>query len=198
MPRPKTHSPTSLTDSALAVFWTSGFFATSMDDLVRATGVSRHGIYGDFGGKRALFLACFQRYQDLVVTPAFAAVERPGAGLTEIRGYFEFQIAAAEQSGLPGPGCFVANMATEVAPHDTDVRDKVREHNDRLKAGFASAVWNALSPSHSMDDAEISDVAQSILVFATGLWSMSRIVSSADDLRGAVASFMLSLERRLA
>ncbi|MEM6902905.1 MAG: acetate--CoA ligase family protein, partial [Pseudomonadota bacterium] len=44
--------------------------------------------------------------------------DRPPADLDAIAQYFETQISAAEQAGLPGPGCFVANAATEVAPHD--------------------------------------------------------------------------------
>ena len=51
-----------------------------MEDLVKATGVSRHGIYSDTGGKRDLFLETFAIYQREVVSPAFAAVEADGAG----------------------------------------------------------------------------------------------------------------------
>ncbi|MCF4167472.1 TetR/AcrR family transcriptional regulator [Zavarzinia compransoris] len=195
MPRTKSHTPHSLADDALAVFWNAGFGATSMDDLVRATGVSRHGIYGDFGGKRALFLACFDRYQDLVVTPAFAAVERPGAGLAEISAYFEHQIGAAEALGLPGPGCFVANAATEVAPHDAGVREKVAQHNDRLRRGFANALRAGAGPAP--DDRMIARLAETALVFATGLWSLSRVADTAGGLRQAAADFIAALERML-
>ena len=89
-----------------------------MGDLVEATDVSRHGIYSTFGSKKEAFLACFERYQNRVFSPAFNAVERADADLKSIAAYFEFQISQGEIAGLPGPGCFVANSATEVAPHD--------------------------------------------------------------------------------
>jgi len=197
MPRPKTHTADTLADRALTVFWSRGYNATSMDDLVRATKVSRHGIYSDFGGKRELFLACFQRYQELVVSPAFEAVERPGAGLSEIANYFEHQIARAEEGGLPGPGCFVANAATEAAPHDGDVLKQVEAHNDRLRRGFSAALKNALPEGMARDGAEIERLAETVLIFATGLWSLSRVTASADRLRKAARTFLSSLERQL-
>lgn len=79
MPRQTSFTTSQLTDRALEHFWSHGFHASSMDDLVKATGVSRHGIYTAFGGKKALFLACFDHYQQAVVTPAFRLVEAPNA-----------------------------------------------------------------------------------------------------------------------
>ena len=172
-------------------FWVSGYHATSLDDLVAATRVSRHGIYQAFGGKRALYLACFARYAELVVSPAFAAVEKPRAGLPEIRSYFDHQIAAAEAAGLPGPGCFVANAATEVAPHDTDVATEVARHNGRLAEGFLLAL------QHEAGRAVSRDLALALVIFAAGLWSMSRVEPDAQVLRQAVTAFLDIVERSL-
>ena len=59
------------------LFSSKGYSDTSMEDIVQATGVSRYGIYGDFGSKRGLFAAVFDVYQREVVSPAFARVEWP-------------------------------------------------------------------------------------------------------------------------
>lgn len=185
MPRKRAISRTGLLDRALARFWAHGYAATSVDDLVKATGVSRHGIYSDHGGKKALFLACFDRYADTVVTPAFAQVEATGAGIVAIAAYFEAQIARAEATGLPGPGCFVANSATEVAPHDPAARAFVTAHNDRLRAGFAKAL--------SHDGLTDPALAGATLVFATGLWSLSRVMPDAAPLRASVAAYLSAL-----
>jgi TetR/AcrR family transcriptional regulator, transcriptional repressor for nem operon len=168
-----------------------------MDDLVQATGVSKHGIYSDFGGKRELFLACFDQYQALVVTPAFAVVEKAGANLESIGQYFDAQISLAEEVGLPGPGCFVANSATEVAPHDEDVRSQVHAHNTRLLSGFRHALTNTSSDLRPGRSEEIADLAMTILVFSIGLWSASRNTSDGHSLRRAVKTFLSNIEGRL-
>ena len=187
MPRPNSFTPDLLADRALHHFWVHGFHASSMDDLVKATGVSRHGIYSTFGGKKPLFLACFDRYQQSVVTPAFSAVELPGADLTSVANYFETQIALGEVAGLPGPGCFVANSASEVAPADAEVMAQVEAHNKRLQRGFAAALRTSMS---SHDKSRENDLAQMSVVFTNGLWTMSRSISNADTLRRAVRNFL--------
>lgn len=167
-----------------------------MDDLVKATVVSRHGIYAEFGGKKGLFLACFDRYQELVVTPAFSSVERPGATLADVAAYFETQIALAEDMGLPGPGCFVANAATEMAPHDADVRARVDAHNCRLREGFRNALFTTRTLKTSTDN-DVAEMADALLMFATGLWSMSRVAADAGVLRSSVTAILTSFQRRL-
>ncbi len=192
MPRSKSYQPEALLDGALAQFWRHGYCATSVDDLVRATGVSRHGLYDSHKGKQGLFLACFDHYQQQVVSPAFAQVEADGAGLGEIRRYFLQQIALAEDSGLPGPGCFVANSATEVAPHDDTVRACVQAHNRRLHQGFAQALRNSTSAGTDVDA-----LAGMLVTFATGLWGLSRLTQEASVLRAHVDTMIDLLEGQL-
>lgn len=175
---------------AMRRFWTHGYEATSVHDLVEATGSNRAAIYGAFGGKRALFLACIQTYRELVVTPAFAPVESEGANLVSVAAFFETQISAAEAMGLPGPGCLIANSMTEVAPHDADVQALVDEHFDRLRRGFAGALVNEFPASAKRARA----LGQFLAVSAQGLWSYSRAVTSARPLR-AHADHLISLVR---
>lgn len=161
-----------------------------MDDLVKATGVSRHGIYSSFGGKKALFLACFGRYQQSVVTPAFEAVEAPNANLQNVTDYFERQISLGENVGLPGPGCFVANSATEVAPGDPNVMAEIARHNDRLRQGFASALQNT---APDLEPQRVHELADVMVIFTNGLWTKSRTVSDGDILRNAAQNFLTLL-----
>mgnify|MGYP000916309173 CR=1 FL=1 len=58
MGRPRTFSEPDVVARASAVFARRGFAATSVDDLVRATGVGRASLYGAFGSKDGLFQRC--------------------------------------------------------------------------------------------------------------------------------------------
>ncbi len=165
-----------------------------MDDLVRSTGVSRHGIYKDAGSKRDLYLAGFQTYQDTVVSPIFAGVEAVGADLADIEAYFEAQIALAEAIGLPGPGCHMANAMTETAPHDADVQAAVIAHNARLKTGFL----NALEPQGQyLRSSEREAIADWLVIATQGFWSLSRVIDDGDILRAHVATLMSLLQAKL-
>ena len=190
MPKTSAFTTDELLDKALHQFWVNGYHALSIDDLIKATGLSRHGIYTSFGGKKQLFLACFDRYQDQVVTPAFSVVEASGASLQSIAVYFGYQITRGEAAGLPGPGCFVANSSTEVAPHDDDVMSKVNEHNQRLYNGFYQAISNELAGNAQFTPQTAQELAQIAVTFTNGLWSMSRTVTDAELLRLSVMRFL--------
>ena len=197
MPRQKRHSEDDLIGAAMRQFWEHGFTATSMDQLVGVTGVSRHGIYSAFGGKRDLFLACLETYQQAVVTPAFAVVEDEGAGLLAIADYFEAQINKAEVLGLPGPGCLVANSMTELGPHDADVLDRVNRHNRRLHAGFKKTLAAADKNEPPLSEAVLDDLASLLVTSAQGLWSLSRSVDDALPLRRIATTLLDLLKGRL-
>jgi len=168
-----------------------------MDDLVRSTKVSRHGIYAAFGGKQKLFLACLDAYSQSVVTPAFAEVEQDGADLNSIAAFFEQQIARGEAFGLPGPGCLMTNTMTEAAPHDPMVMRRVAKHNQRLRAGFFNALLNSQGRSSRIADAQVSELALLLQTFAGGLWSYSRTTLHAEELRQAVRVFLELVEERI-
>ncbi len=198
MPRSKSHTQNELVFAAMMQFWRYGYEATSLGDLVNATKVSRHGIYSEFSGKQELFLACLESYKNIVVSPAFAQVEADGAGLKDICNYFEFQISRAEEDGLPGPGCLFANSMTELGPHKSDIQEIINAHNIRLYNGFLNATTHSAKSFHHKTPVIIARELSGILVpFTNGLWSFSRIISEAEELRNIVRNMMNLLEMRI-
>ncbi|MEP1422414.1 MAG: helix-turn-helix domain-containing protein [Erythrobacter sp.] len=184
MPRPRTSPKDEVLRGAMHAFWQNGFEATSMADLVAATGSTRQSIYGDFGNKDGLYRACFALYREEVVQTAVAPLTHEDAGLDGIAGYFETQIARAEAIGLPGPGCLVGNAMTETAPCDKDINALVCQHNDLLAQCFAEALPKRLPP------AKREELSQFLVVAAQGLWAISRVTSCADTLRARAKTIL--------
>ncbi len=65
MGRPREFDEAEVLDRSLALFWTKGFEATSIQDLVEATGVARASLYGAFGDKAGLFGHALRHYETL-------------------------------------------------------------------------------------------------------------------------------------
>src|SRR5271170_4685314 len=59
-------------ERAMVVFWRNGYQATSIQDLVEATGVNRGSLYATFGDKRGLFLAVLDHYAEHIASPMMA------------------------------------------------------------------------------------------------------------------------------
>ena len=116
MARPLQFDPDEVIDRSMHEFWERGYRDTSVDDLVRATGVRPGSLYNAFpGGKRGLFLETLHRYSELVVPEKLGALERPGAGLVELRAYFDGLVR--DLSTPEGRvGCLMVNSAVELAP----------------------------------------------------------------------------------
>jgi AcrR family transcriptional regulator len=62
MGRPKGFSREDVLEKAMPVFWKHGFADTSLQELERATGVNRSGLYTEFRDKEDLFVACLRHY----------------------------------------------------------------------------------------------------------------------------------------
>lgn len=196
MPRQKSHLRNALVENAMRQFWVYGYEATSMDDLVRATGVSRSAIYSDFGGKRDLFLACLSSFQDNSVTPAFADVEAEGAGFAAIEAYVNDGVAEIEKIGLPARGCLMGNTLTELGPHDNEIAKIVRAHYDRLSDGFAQALANESKQSPTNPD--IAQLAGILAVSVQGLWAYTHGTDKITDLRKKAKALIELIELKLA
>jgi TetR/AcrR family transcriptional repressor of nem operon len=61
-------------EAAMQVFWCRGYEATSVQDLVDATGVGRGSLYAAFGSKEGLYLAALDRYREQLAAPMLDAV----------------------------------------------------------------------------------------------------------------------------
>ena len=141
--RPREFDPDEVLDRSMREFWEQGYRKTSVDDLVEATGVRPGSLYNAFpGGKRRLFLEALARYSALVVPEKMGALERPGAGLAELRAYFDGLVR-----DLTTPegriGCLMVNSTMELAAEDSEIGAVVRDHMLRLERSAERALRNA-------------------------------------------------------
>lgn len=142
MARSREFEPEQALQKAMELFWLKGYSNTSMDELVKHTGVSLQGLYTTFGNKKSIFLAALDRYSQTSVAQLLKNLQRPDAGLKEIRGFFQAFVRAAEEPDSKR-GCFMCNTAIEMAPHDRPSRAKVDGHFDRMRSRFCRALKNA-------------------------------------------------------
>src|SRR5437879_13074253 len=144
MPRPREFEPEQVLDSAMPPFRERGYRATSVADLVRATGVKPGSLYAAFpGGKHALLMGSLDRYSKLVVPQKLGELGQPGASVAEIRAYFDGLVRDL-LSPEGRQGCLLVNSAIEKAAEDDEVAAVVRGHLARLERCFTAALRTAI------------------------------------------------------
>jgi TetR/AcrR family transcriptional repressor of nem operon len=129
-------------DKAMHRFWRYGAEATSVQDLVEATGVNRASLYASWADKRGLFLAALAAYDRDVRQAGMeqAAASLPPLGA--IRAILEGLVAQARDPD-GAPGCFLTNTALELAAHDAEVRALVGEGQRQAETLFAGLLESA-------------------------------------------------------
>jgi len=121
--RPRAYDPDVVLEKALEVFWQKGFAATSLDDLVEATGVNRPSLYAGFGDKEALYLKAMERYQRQIAEQLDEVLTCQGCtgGLRGIiRRYFDVMIRAYTGEAQHPLGCaFMCTALTDAPQHES-------------------------------------------------------------------------------
>ena len=130
MGRPRAFSESDVVASASAVFARRGFAATSVDDLVRATGVGRASLYGAFGSKDGLFQRCLGGALAALgpgsaPDPTSAPDGADPAGGAGAPGSGSGATSPADPAGAPGALDLVLVSLMELAPDDDALADEI-------------------------------------------------------------------------
>ncbi|MBA5778518.1 TetR/AcrR family transcriptional regulator [Stappia sp. F7233] len=146
MARPREFEIDEALEMAMHVFWSKGYEATTLPDLLDAMGISRGSFYKAFHDKRSVYFAALERYEEtrVGVTVGNLTDSSNGRGRDRIADLFT-RLAAADGRD----GCFLCNAAIDRAPHDPEVEARVNDMIRRLEGGFRHALQEdrpALSP----------------------------------------------------
>jgi AcrR family transcriptional regulator len=154
-------------DRAMRLFWQRGYEGTSMSDLTHALGIGRQSLYGAFGDKRQLFVACLERYSEEVLQKSlFALLEAEGSGLDAIEQVLDAWQAYAESGDFWG--CLLGKSLAELGRRDSELDRLMRAKLDRLQKGFERALVRAKQSGELVASADPRALARSLTAFAQG------------------------------
>ncbi|MBW7968817.1 TetR/AcrR family transcriptional regulator [Bradyrhizobium sp. BR 10289] len=166
--RPRGFDIDAAVERAMGVFWSRGYHATALPDLLRATKLSRGSLYAAFGDKHSLFLLALDRYiADAVarMDVEFASAREPIDGLRAfLGGYVE------RTSGANGRrGCLLVATAMELAGQDAEVGRRVAGFFSAMETRVAAALFRARTGGQLADGVEPSSAARVLVCFVEGL-----------------------------
>ncbi|CAK7285183.1 TetR/AcrR family transcriptional regulator [Streptomyces misionensis] len=173
--RPREFDKDRTLERALELFWSRGYGATSIQDLVDALGVERGSLYGAFGDKRRFYLEAVRLYWEVYERHLTAALDT-GPLLPALREILSHPVRLDElvsDAGMP-QGCLVGNTTAELVPQDGEATDVVTRSYRRFTDIVADALRRAQAAGEVTDGARPEAQAQMLLYLVQGLSLVSR------------------------
>jgi AcrR family transcriptional regulator len=178
MGRPKNFSREGVLEKALPAFWKHGFAETSLQELEKATGVNKSGLYAEFADKGDLYLESLRHYlrkrqqEELLTTEPL--------GWKNIERFLKLG-----PCGLEGQkGCFSVdsmNQFAQLPPAAQEIVEKSRTLLKELIAKNVEAEASAMKPTV---------LAEMILTFFTGISMEQHLKVSKASMSRKVDDFM--------
>jgi AcrR family transcriptional regulator len=181
MGRPKGFSREQVLEKAMPVFWKHGFADTSVQELERATGVNKSGLYSEFRDKEDLFVACLRHYLESQGKRGLLAKEP--LGWKNVETFLKNgPLNKGEQQG-----CFSVNSMREFAILPDEAYAVVAENRvllQRLLAMNIEAERPKMAPSA---------IAEMVLSFFSGLCIERNLKSGKTSSTRNIDNFMTAL-----
>ncbi|MEA2000551.1 MAG: helix-turn-helix domain-containing protein [Actinomycetota bacterium] len=193
MGRPREFDTDEAMVATMEQFWAHGYEATSLSDLVNATGLGRASLYNAFGSKREMYLASLDRYFEQRIPQMLHDLETGQRGLDSLSDFFElFPAVVAEVPERAAQGCLIVNSSTESASTNPEVADRAFSYRQRLATAFGRALARAVELG------EISRVdplrADQLLLSAMGLFVTMRGGADLAEIRRLTDSVLATIE----
>ncbi|MFA6954414.1 MAG: TetR/AcrR family transcriptional regulator [Thermoanaerobaculia bacterium] len=192
MPWEKQFDVNEVLDKAMQVFWHRGYGATSVQDLVKETGINRGSLYATYRDKHALFLASLRMYADNLRHERLAQLEARFAPKEAIHQLLlAFADLATEKGG--NKGCFLTNTALELAAHDPVAAKVVAKAQKDMEAFFARMIEQGQASGEIPESLKPAATASGLLATLIGLAVLCRSRPERNLLQSIVADAMRRL-----
>ena len=193
MARARTFDEQEVITGAMTVFWRKGYEATSIDDLVQATGINRASMYATFGSKEGLLLAALDNYVLAVNRKRLKLLENSGTVRSCLECYFESLIAFSTGEGR-GLGCLLTNTAIELSPRNARIRKKLKAIFEQVETAFRRLVERGQAAGEIAADKDAQALAHFLLTTVQGLRVIARADPDPAAMRETVAAALRALD----
>jgi TetR/AcrR family transcriptional repressor of nem operon len=192
MARPREFEEKEVLDRALDVFWTRGYEATSVQDLVDATGLGRASLYGAFGDKAQLFGRVLDHYVAKLAGPTTSLTAGKSAR-EALEGLLYGWLAATCPKEGP-KGCFLvlSGTAREDSPAAREALAATMARMEKLLEGL---IVQGQDRGELARRAEPRALAPFLLVVIQGIATTARAGWSRERLRPVVEEALAHLDR---
>lgn len=160
---------------SIPVFWKKGFTNTGLQDLEKATGVNKSGLYSEFEDKEDIYVESLRHY--IESRGANDILEALPLGWNNIEKFLKMVFVCMEGQG----GCYMASTIRELPVLPPEASEMVNQANALLKK---SVLANIEKEKTKADPNILADI---VMTFFIG-------ISIEQNLKGSKASSQRKIE----
>jgi TetR/AcrR family transcriptional repressor of nem operon len=192
MARPREFDEDVVLDAAIQCFWSRGYEATSIKDLVGRTGITAASLYNAYGDKRALFRTALDRYVEGSIGDRIRRCETLPPQRA-IRTFFD-EIMTRSLTDREHKGCMLVNSALELAPHDWEFEAVVSAVLVRIERFFLLCIEAGQADGTIARAIRAEILARHLLGVLMGVRVLARVRPERELLEGVVSPALAALE----
>ena len=167
-------------DALTALFWRQGYEATSMADIVEASGLNKSSLYNTFGSKQELFATILDRYVDMRMQFLRETIEASGDGIDGLHRFLDTMRGELDTEHGRN-GCLCVNTTAELGTSDTGVTDCGLDYRGRMRNAWIDVLETA-AETGAFDRALAEPRADLMLMLMLGISVAVRGGASGDEL----------------
>ena len=179
MVRHKEYDRHDVLNKAVNLFWQKGYKASSMSDIVHATGLNTASMYKEFGDKDGLFEEALGFYRQNIVSVRFQIlIDHP-----DMKGIEEFLESVAKGAALSQyKGCLMMNHLAQKHSISSKSARLVSEFCAKMEGLLEAAIGNAQSNGEIPAGKDPVVLASFIMCCVHGLVLYGRHPKKQDDI----------------
>ncbi|WP_437888029.1 TetR/AcrR family transcriptional regulator [Phytobacter sp. V91] len=180
--RPKVFDREAALDKAMTLFWQHGYEATSLSDLVEATGAKAPTLYAEFTNKEGLFRAVLDRYIARFAGQHEAQLlceEKPV--VQALKDYFTAVAVCFTSKDTPA-GCFLINTSATLAASSHAIAETIKSRHAQQEQLLLRFLTQRQQLGEISAGVNTQQVAQFLSCILQGMSTSAREGASCDKL----------------
>ena len=173
-------------DAASRLVHVRGFNNTSVDEILKESGVGKGNFYYYFKSKEELGFAILdrslERFGVELVEKSFDPEKDPWQQINDFLGFLVDRARQQDGSG----GCILGNLAIEMSDIHEEFRRRLNKAFDRLRSRIEESLSQARAQGTLRSDAVVPRLAHFIVAGFEGALMMGKLHKDADVVEGVV------------
>lgn len=181
--RPKVFDRDAALDKAMTLFWEHGYEATSLADLVEATGAKAPTLYAEFINKEGLFRAVLDRYISRFAARHEAALFNEEKSVEQsLQDYFT-AVATCFTSKETPAGCFMINTSATLAASSKEIARTLKTRHAQQEQTLGKFLLSRQQRGELPAQKDVQALAQFLNCILQGMSISAREGASLEDLQ---------------